>query len=136
MLYHFFIFATEHKHENCSCLISRDVLFKFQPIVKLDVDDTFVRSTKEKFLDQAPIENKMSGDVLEVILKVVIVSSGLIGALGTVTNPISLSFFIKRCEKGVSRGLFIFLNVFDLLVCVSEVLALAFFHCKDPDCRV
>ena len=74
----------------------------------------------------------MSGHVLKVILKVFIVSSGLIGTLGTVTHSISLSYFIRRCEKGVSRRIFIFLNAFDLIVCVSEVLALAFFHCENP----
>ena len=68
-----------------------------------------------------------------MLKKVVIVSSGPIGAFGTATNLVSLSYFITRCEKGVTRRLFIFLNMFDLLVCVSEVLALAFFHCKGPD---
>ena len=74
-----------------------------------------------------------SDDVLKVVANVVIICGGIIGALGTVTNSISLSYFIRRNEKGVSRGLFIFLNVFDLIVCVSEVLSLAFYYCEDPD---
>ena len=67
------------------------------------------------------------------VLNVVLICGGLIGALGTVTNSISLSYFIRRSEKGVSRRLFIYLNVFDLIVCVSEVLTLAFYYCEDPD---
>ena len=74
-----------------------------------------------------------SVEELKVLAKVVFTCSGLVGASGISANLISLSYFIKRCKKGVSRRLFILLNVFDLLVCVSEVLTLAFYHCENPD---
>ncbi|KAL5257282.1 hypothetical protein ACHWQZ_G012266 [Mnemiopsis leidyi] len=68
------------------------------------------------------------------VVKAITVCSGLVGALGTFTNSISLSYFIGRGDKGLSRQLFILLNIFDLLVCGSDVLSIAFYYCKGASC--
>ena len=48
------------------------------------------------------------------------VSSGLIGIFGTLTNIVSLSYFLRDDSPGgVGTKLLMLLNIFDLLVCVS-----------------
>ena len=68
------------------------------------------------------------------MVKAITICSGLIGTIGTFTNTLSLSYFFGRSEKGLSRQLFILLNVFDLLVCGSDVLSIAFYYCKGASC--
>lgn len=80
-----------------------------------------------------PIENDMKSSHVKDVIRVVAIFSGVIAALGTLTNSVSLSYFIKKCEEGVSRQLFILLNIFDLLVCVSEVPSLLLYNCQNED---
>ena len=72
-------------------------------------------------------------DLFKFVLKIATICSALIGALGTITNSVSLSYFIRQCQKGASRRIFILLNAFDLLVCVSNVLSIVFCFCEGPD---
>jgi hypothetical protein len=65
---------------------------------------------------------------MEPFLTPYVVMSALITILGTVTNLLSLSYFVTRKKSGVkvievteaiNKKLFILLNSFDILVCVS-----------------
>ena len=69
-----------------------------------------------------------------ILAKVIPISSGIIGATGAITNSLSLSYFVGGTEKTLSSRIFIMLNVFDLLVCLFDVLSVAFYFCKGPGC--
>ena len=71
---------------------------------------------------------------MDVLVKVISTSSGLIGATGVFTNSLSLSYFIGGTEKSLSSQLFVLLNMFDLLVCTSDVLSVAFLFCNGFGC--
>jgi hypothetical protein len=69
-----------------------------------------------------------------VLQKVISGTSGVIGATGVLTNSLSLSYFIGGTEKSLSSGLYIVLNVFDLLVCIFDALYVAFLLCNGSAC--
>ena len=78
---------------------------------------------------------ELSTEMADTILaKVIPISSGIIGATGAITNSLSLSYFVGGTEKTLSSRIFIMLNVFDLLVCLFDVLSVAFYFCKGPGC--
>ena len=63
---------------------------------------------------------------------IISVFSGLIGLTGGLLNLASLSYFIAREEKSLSRRIFIMLNAFDLLVCTALVPSVLLYFCTTP----
>ena len=63
---------------------------------------------------------------------IISVFSGLIGLTGGLSNLASLSYFITREEKSLSRRIFIMLNAFDLLVCTALVPSVLLYFCTTP----
>ena len=57
---------------------------------------------------------------MESLPKEFLIVSGVIAMTGTVTNAISLSYFISKVKKTLSNRIFIMLNVFDLLVSLLD----------------
>ena len=57
-------------------------------------------------------------------------ASALIGAAASVTNALSLSYFIRKVKWTLSHKIFILLNVWDLLVSLIHVVALVFLNCR------
>ena len=70
----------------------------------------------------------------EVIARIVSVSSCLVGITGGLSNLASLLYFMTRAEKSLSRQIFIMLNSFDLLVCLSVVPSVVLYFCKATLC--
>ena len=58
------------------------------------------------------------------------VASALIGAAASITNALSLSYFIRKVKWTLSNKIFILLNVWDLLVSLIHVVALIFLNCR------
>jgi hypothetical protein len=56
------------------------------------------------------------------------VTATLIDVVGIIANSLSLSYFIKRRRGGLTEKLFMTLNSFDLLVCVSNFSAMVMFQ--------
>ena len=65
-----------------------------------------------------------------VLQKLFPICSGVVAVTGSVTNALSLSFFIRKAARSLSNRIFIFLNIFDLLVCLFSVGLVVFGHCK------
>ena len=59
-------------------------------------------------------------------LKVMMIISISISAIGTVSNVISLSYFVTHQSKKLGERLIALLNILDLLVCLFAAFYLAF----------
>ena len=68
------------------------------------------------------------------IALIISVFSGLVGLTGGLLNLASLSYFVSRAEKSLSRRIFIMLNAFDLLLCSALVPSVVLYFCKAPLC--
>ena len=70
----------------------------------------------------------------KVLGKIVSSLSGVIAVTGSVTNALSLSYFVRKTERTLSNRIFIFLNMFDLLVCICNVVMVSAWYCTGPQC--
>ena len=61
------------------------------------------------------------------------VISGLLAVIGTATNSVSLSYFVRKETRGLGSRLLILLNAFDLIVCLSASLVVLFNTLKDTE---
>ena len=71
---------------------------------------------------------------IPVLLKVLPICAGTIAATGSITNSLSLSFFINRAQRTLTNTIFMMLNAFDLLVSILNVAVTSFFYCKSSIC--
>ena len=55
-------------------------------------------------------------------------ASGMIGVVGTLTNLLSLSYFLRHDSRSMGSRLLILLNTFDLFVCISATGVVVFFN--------
>ena len=53
-------------------------------------------------------------------------TSGLIGVVGTLTNLVSLTYFLRHDSRSMGSRLLILLNTFDLFVCISATGVVVF----------
>ena len=67
-------------------------------------------------------------------LPVLYICIGIIAVTGTVANTLSLSYFIRKAKRTLTNRIFIFLNVFDLLVCIFDAAMVSFHYCGEPFC--
>ena len=68
-------------------------------------------------------------------MSMLLICSGVIALAGSVTNALSLSYFIRRVERTLCNQIFIMLNVFDLLVLLFDVIVVFFLFCgSNPIC--
>ena len=55
-------------------------------------------------------------------------TSGLIGVVGTLTNILSLNYFLRHDSRSMGSRLLILLNTFDLFVCISATGVVVFYN--------
>ena len=76
-----------------------------------------------------------SSSLIEVFFSQVLpFSTGAIALTGSITNSISLSYFIRKGERTLTNRNFMFLNVSDLLVSVVIIAVVTFYHCEGSMC--
>ena len=69
----------------------------------------------------------MSMSVLKDVLPI---SSVVIAVAGSVTNVLSLSYFVRKVERTLSNRIFIVLNLSDFLLSLFTVISLSFYFCE------
>jgi hypothetical protein len=62
------------------------------------------------------------------------IASGIIAVVGTITNSLSLYFFIKKTDTSLSSRIFTSLNAFDLSVCLFSVAVFSLRFCSGSLC--
>ena len=71
-------------------------------------------------------------EVMAVLHKVLPICSGVIAVSGSITNTLSLSYFLQKSDRTLCTRMFTTLNSFDLLVSLFDGLVVTFRHCKAP----
>ena len=73
------------------------------------------------------IHEAMSMSVLKDVLPI---SSVVIGVAGSVTNVLSLSYFVRKVERTLSNRIFIVLNLSDFLLSLFTVISVSSYFCE------